>query len=281
MELRNREISMTVRQSLIRLGYKQRLEALDPELVENAYDVDRALGFLDTKKEQSGKQKPVRFDDLVDKLISCRVENGQICFFSPWGPRYKIKTTEVTESSAETATLKEVREVFDGLADLGFKIRFLVMPADTYGTEINSLSQDFVDSYFSSLKNAVDKIMRQLIERGCLSVEIVPWSIIKGENAGEYFRIKSGISEMPLPDLMRDALRKARVMNPGDVDRSARKYVEERVTEAILIDQLYNPIKLSLVKKENDAADLQSFMRIYVIRNKAPWMASLGDLLRN
>ena len=187
----------------------------------------------------------------------------------------------MTESSAETTTLKEVREVFDGLADLGFRFRFLVMPADTYGTEINSLSQDFVSTYFSSLKDVVDKIMRQLIERGCLSVEFVPWSIIKGENADEYSRIKSGISERPLPDLMRDALRKARVMNPENVDGSARKYVEERVTEAILIDQLYNPIKLSLVKKENDAADLQSLMRIYVIRNKAPWMASIEDLLRD
>ena len=151
MELRNREISMAVRQSLIRLGYRQRLEAVDSELIEKACDVDRALELLDAKREQSGKQKPVRFDDVVDKLVSCRTKDEPICFFSPWGPRYKIKTTEVTESSAETATLREVRDVFGGLADLGFRIRFLVMPADTYGTEINGLSQDFVNTYFKFL----------------------------------------------------------------------------------------------------------------------------------
>jgi hypothetical protein len=280
-QLRNREISTTVRQSLVRLGYKGQLDR--PQLVRKAQDMDLALEFLNTRKEESGKQKPVRFDDIVDKLALCRIGESELCFFSPWGPRYKIKTTEIGESSPEIATLREVKEILEGFIRYGFEIRFLVMPADTYGTDINGLSESFVNGYFNALSNVIQGIMRPLTGEGKLNISFVPWSRIKGENLEEYSWIKANISEMPIDNLIRDALRKARIMNPDNIDRSAKRYVEERVTEAILIGQLYDPIKLSLVKKENDAADLQSFMRVYVIKNKAPWMSSdtLEGLLRS
>ena len=279
--LKNREISTTVRQSLVRLGYKDQLDSL--QLVKKAQDVDLALEFLNARKEESGKQKPVRFDDIVDKLALCRIEGSELCFFSPWGPRYKIKTTEIDESSPEIATLREIRGILEGLISYGFKIRLLVMPADTYGTDINGLSESFVNGYFNALSNAIQNIMRPLTGEGKLTIDFIPWSRIKGENSEEYSRIKASISEMPIDKLMRDALKKARVMNPDNINQSAKSYVEERVTESILIGQLYDPIKLSMVKKENDAADLQNFMRIYVIKNKAPWMSSdtLEGLLRS
>ena len=125
-QLRNREISTTVRQSLVRLGYKDQLDSL--QLVKKAQDVDLALEFLNARREESGKQKPVRFDDIVDKLALCRIEGSELCFFSPWGPRYKIKTTEIDESSSEIATLREIRGILEGLISYGFKIRLLVMP---------------------------------------------------------------------------------------------------------------------------------------------------------
>jgi hypothetical protein len=279
--LKNREISTTVRQSLVRLGYKDQLDSL--QLVKKAQDVDLALEFLNARREESGKQKPVRFDDIVDKLALCRIEGSELCFFSPWGPRYKIKTTEIDESSPEIATLREIRGILEGLISYGFKIRLLVMPADTYGTDINGLSESFVNGYFNALSNAIQGIMMPLAGEGKLTIDFIPWSRIKGENLEEYSRIKASISEMPIDKLMRDALKKARVMNPDNINQSAKSYVEERVTESILIGQLYDPIKLSMVKKENDAADLQNFMRIYVIKNKAPWMSSdtLEGLLRS
>lgn len=281
-QLRNREISPTVRQSLLRLGYRELLERSEPELIRKAREVDLALMFLNTKKEESGKQKPVRFEDIVNKLASCRIENSELCFFSPWGPRYKIKTTEIKETSAEISTLKEIEEILENFVDLGFRVRFVIMPADTYGTDINNLSQGFVDVYFNSLNKAVQDVMSPLTTSGNLVIDFTHWSRIKSENLEEYSRIRETLPQLPLDGLMRDALRKAKVMNPNDIDRSASKYVEERVTEAILIDRLYNPIKLSLVKKENDGADLQSFMRVYVIKNKAPWMSdgTLGSMLR-
>lgn len=280
-QLKNREISTTVRQSLVRLGYKDQLDSL--QLVKKAQDVDLALEFLNARKEESGKQKPVRFDDIVDRLAFCRMEGSELCFFSPWGPRYKIKITEIDESSPEIATLREIRGILEGLISYGFKIRFLVMPADTYGTDINGLSESFVNGYFNALSNAIQGIMMPLAGEGKLTIDFIPWSRIKGENLEEYSMIKASISEMPIDKLMRDALKKARVMNPNNIDQSAKEYVEERVTESILISQLYDPIKLSLVKKENDAADLQNFMRIYVIKEKAPWMGSdtLEGLLRS
>ena len=279
--LKNREISTTVRQSLVRLGYKDQLDSL--QLVKKAQDVDLALEFLNARREESGKQKPVRFDDIVDKLALCRIEGSELCFFSPWGPRYKIKTTEIDESSPEIATLREIRGILEGLISYGFKIRLLVMPADTYGTDINGLSESFVNGYFNALSNAIQGIMMPLAGEGKLTIDFIPWSRIKGENLEEYSRIKASISEMPIDKLMRDALKKAMVMNPDNINQSAKSYVEERVTESILIGQLYDPIKLSMVKKENDAADLQNFMRIYVIKNKAPWMSSdtLEGLLRS
>ena len=275
--LKNREISTTVRQSLVRLGYKDQLDSL--QLVKKAQDVDLALEFLNARREESGKQKPVRFDDIVDKLALCRIEGSELCFFSPWGPRYKIKTTEIDESSSEIATLREIRGILEGLISYGFKIRLLVMPADTYGTDINGLSESFVNGYFNALSNAIQGIMMPLAGEGKLTIDFIPWSRIKGENLEEYSRIKASISEMPIDKLMRDALKKARVMNPNNIDQSAKEYVEERVTESILIGQLYDPIKLSLVKKENDAADLQNFMRICVIKEKAPCTKIMQTLI--
>ena len=200
-QLRNREISTTVRQSLVRLGYKEQLDR--PQLVRKAQDVDLTLEFLNIRKEESGKQKPVRFDDIVDKLALCRIGESELCFFSPWGPRYKIKTTEIDKSSPEMATLIEVKEILEGFIGYGFKIRFLVMPADTYGTDINGLSESFVSGYFNSLRNVIQGIMNPLTEEGRLNISFVPWSMIKEENLEEYSRIKADISEMPIDNLMR------------------------------------------------------------------------------
>ena len=224
-QLKNREISTTVRQSLVRLGYKDQLDSL--QLVKKAQDVDLALEFLNARREESGKQKPVRFDDIVDKLALCRIEGSELCFFSPWGPRYKIKTTEIDESSSEIATLREIMGILEGLISYGFKIRLLVMPADTYGTDINGLSESFVNGYFNALSNAIQGIMMPLAGEGKLTIDFIPWSRIKGENLEEYSRIKASISEMPIDKLMRDALKKARVMNPNNIDQSAKEYVEE------------------------------------------------------
>ena len=41
--------------------------------------------------------------------------------------------------------------------------------------------------------------------------------------------------------------------------------------EGILVDQIYDPIKLSLVRKEKDILD-GPLKRVYIVKSMAPWL---------
>jgi hypothetical protein len=273
-------ISQTVKQAIIRAGYQSSLIPTDPAF-GRAADVERAWSYIVEKGKKSGGQKPVRLEDVLDALVAARFEGRELVFFMPWGPRYKTKEHTVDATSPEMATLTELREIFEQLVGFGYRPRVILMPADVYGTEINNLAPDFVERYFASLTTAAKVEFGEIV-----NLYVRPWSFLRGSNADLYEQLRQDFSERigsdaELSKLMRNALRKARVMNPSEAEGSARRYVLERLIEAEIIGKLYKPIKLSVVRKENDELDGDSLPRIYVVANKAPWMiGDGGSLLR-
>ena len=169
-------------------------------------------------------------------------------------------------------TLQEIGEIFGKLSEKGFQVRFLLMPADLYGTEINSLSPVFVKDYFQSLEERAREQLSSTSE-----VIVRPWSLIR-ERFWRYESFQQEVAE----DFSRfvstseynSALKTAQAFNPQKREESARAYCIERVVEGRIIEELYSPIKLSLVRKEKDMLD-GPLKRLYVVskQNRAPWMA--------
>ncbi len=260
-EGRTVDISQTVRQSLIRLGYDEgQLAACD---VENAYR------FIVMRSKNTGGQKPVRLEGVLDNFATARFEGTELNFFSPWGPRYKISTPEIEENSPEMKTIGELVEIFQEFVGFGYKPRLVLMPADTYGIEINNLPSEFVVIYFDSLSRVLAKELGDLVK-----LEIKPWSEIRNEDRERYDELYEEMAaRWKYSSLPSRAVNTARFFNPDKPEDSARRYIIERMVEATIIEERYAPIKLSLVRKEKDELD-GALRRIYIIRNKAPWMSS-------
>lgn len=272
--------SQTVKQVLIRLGYCNNGSVADWTTREKRTSVDEAWGFIVQRTEQTTRQKPVRAESIIEQLAISKFESRELVFFSPWGPRYKTKNPEVDANSPEMLTIEELREIFGFFSRLEYRSCLLFMPADSYGTDINRLSQDFVQAYFTSLSN-----MLRIELRGLVDIKITPWSSIKEDNRPYYDELSVEVSRLIDASgnlQLRKAIDTARFFDAENPQNSALKYVKERMIEAEIIDKVYNPIKLSLVRKEKDELD-GNLKRIYIVKNRAPWMSNTesGACLRN
>ncbi len=211
--------------------------------------------------------------DIISTLFNARLDRKRVCFFSPWGPRYKKSDPYIKEGDLEITTLEEIGSFFDGFKQCGFSVDFVVMPADFYGTSINNLSPPFVREYFNSLKVLATSQLKDVC-----NLTVKPWSKFKSERAAQYEDLRREVEKDSAKffsdQQFEQALKTARVFNSQNAYGSAWNYCIERVIEASLVEEAYSPIKLSLVRKEKDELD-GSLKRIYVIQNKAPWLG--GD----
>jgi len=211
-------------------------------------------------------QTPVKSDKILEQLANARLKSENLRVFSPWGPRYNRNTPKIEENDPEIATLREIRAIFDRFSESDYKINYLLMPADVYGTEVNSFPKEFVRDYFKWLKEWAYKEVRE--------VEVKLWSTIREEQRKRYDELSSEIdqnfSKWVNVFEYKDAIKAARVFNPKKVEESARRYCIERLVEGIIISETYDPIKLSLVRKEKDSLD-GPLKRIYIVQNRAPW----------
>lgn len=187
--------------------------------------------------------------------------------FSPWGPRYNRTSSRIEENDPEINTLREIKIVLDRFGSCGYNVDLLLMPADAYGTEVNSLPKDFVSNYFKWLEEWTYK------EIGKVNVKL--WSTIKDEQRKRYDEL-SGEIDQNFSDWIKDdeyenAVRVARVFNPKKAEQSARRYCIERLVEGNIISEVYDPIKLSLVRKEKDSLD-GPLKRIYIVQKRVPWL---------
>lgn len=228
-------------------------------------DVARLWRYFEEKQVE----KPVYSDRILWQAGCARFLGETLRLFSPWGARYRRSSPRIERDDAEIATLQELRDILAAIKSFGYDVSFLLMPADAYATEINNLPKEFVDEYFAALRDAA---FRELED----SVLVKPWSEIRVENSADYAALKAEAENSlrrrgSLREKYYAALKAARNFNPRNAAESARKYCAERFAEGCLIAQLFDPIKLSLVRKEKDALD-GPLKRLYVVRNRAPWL---------
>ena len=203
-------------QVLIRLGYGTGA-LVDTATMQMMRDVDNAWKFITGRR----RQRPVGLEEVIEQMAVSRFEDRELTFFSPWGPRYKIKDPEIGGSSPEMATIRELREIFEAMVGFGLKPKLLLMPADAYGIEINNLSPNFVLQYFNSLARMVVGELGDLI-----NVEITPWSAIREENMDLYRQLSERRADElneKYALLLRTAMRTARVLNPQNERGQCKK----------------------------------------------------------
>ena len=232
-----------------------------------APEIERIADAWKWIKKESVK-KPVGADAIRRKLVDSVMNGGKLQLFSPWGPRYKKSSSVITDEDLEITTLREIKSVFAELGKWGYSIDFLLMPADTYGIEINGRSSEPVREYFKNLEDAAYAELGEI-------VKMKPWSIIREENGKRYDELKSelekDLNNRKWQDELQRAIGVARYFNPTNIVESAKKYCLERLAEGIIITEVYDPIKLSLVRKEKDTLD-GPLNRIYIVKNRAPWL---------
>lgn len=196
-----------------------------------------------------------------------RLREQNICFFTPWGPRYswQVRGSVIREGDNEVGTLKFLRTILDEMsprmADKNF--RWVYLGANLYGTRLNGLPRGVVSSYFGSLSKWLATLLPE--------IEFRLWSEFD-EMAEPYRRqVYDDFSHYMNPELLRRTALTARVMGRGS---DPKAYLVERVAEALLIEEQLKPIKVSCVKPEKDAVVDVHLPRLYVVPEelRAPWM---------
>lgn len=247
------------RQGQIR-GFRFNIEAIHPT-------VEALAGIWRYIKEKS-VQPPEKPDKVLEQLARALFIPEKLRIFSPWGPRYYKETPRIEEGDPEVRTIREMKEVLNIIKGSGFTIDFLLMPADLYGTEVNNFASDFVREYFQWVGEWACK------ELGT-EVTVKPWSAIRNEQIRRYDDLRTEIDKnfkrWVKEGEYRTAVGVARRFSPERAEESARRYCIERLAEGNIISEVYDPIKVSLVKKEKDVLD-GPLKRVYIIRNRKPWM---------
>ena len=187
-------------------------------------------------------QTPTYTDKVLQQLSDSLLMSQRLCFFSPWGPRYNNNSPIIKEYDSEIMTLRELKTILQTFREKGYTPDLLLMPADAYGTEINGLSETFVDDYFKSLEEWTHK------ELGETKVRVVRWSHVRDEQRELYDtlcqRVDQAFDEYINGRIYRNSIEVAKVFNPNQAKESARKYCIERIVEGEIISRVYNPINI-------------------------------------
>ena len=262
--------------------------SMDSTNLDRLLNTSKASQYLD----QLEKKRSAKADKIIYKLIDTGFTPKTLTWFTPWGPRYKNSNPIINSDDPEVQTLIEMRSIFEKLKSLGYSQKLVLMPADVYATEVNSLDENFVSDYFASLNEKTTEILKDTID-----VDFSTWSVMREENSGLYQELKEKISGEFVENesyfwdqnssngkdaieinriykIFREfkkAVEVAKFFNPQNAEGSAKKYCIERLVEGILVDQIYDPIKLSLVRKEKDILD-GPLKRVYIVKSMAPWL---------
>ena len=231
---------------------------------KQSLSVARAWRFI----REKSLEKPTKPDKILEQLVDAQFAFVPLLFFSPWGPpyeRYKRGSSQICETDPEIATLCELNEIFSFFRGEGYNLEFLLMPTDSYGTEINPLPQRFVREYYLEVERAASVTLDK-----CTALTVKAWSTIREEQKSRYSELRDDAG------LNFDAL-----VKEGDFERAKRAatvyrgdpraYCIERIVEGQLIAEVYDPIKISLACRQKDVLD-GPLKRIHIIQNRTPWL---------
>lgn len=209
---------------------------------------------------------PEHPDTILERLIQARRANRAATLFIPWGVRPKG-----VFGNSETKALEIIEKLKKNLAERNISTQILIMPADIYATEINNQ----VDPY--QARTYFQAVTEETLARG---FEVKPWSMIRADNQDKYDKIYSQKDpERLLPTGILDRALKAAKCRSGyqgekDIESAALAYLRERVCEAEIIENVYEPIKISMVAKGKDAYVDGNLPRVYILPKELqfPWL---------
>lgn len=210
--------------------------------------------------------KVCRAHRLEDGVIP-RLRQEDVLLFSPWGPRYSFEQRGrvIRPEDKEVQTLQflaGLQAEFEAHL-LHRNWRWLFLGADLYGTKINNLPSDAVQEYFFSLEEWVRKLIP--------NAEFRLWSDYN-EEAEKYRRVaREKLRELVSLNIAQRAQLTASRMGRGG---NPTDYLVERLAEAMLIEERYRPIKMSVVARAKDAEVDHDLPRLYFVPTtlNAPWL---------
>jgi hypothetical protein len=195
-----------------------------------------------------------------------RLREPHVTLFTAWGPRYSWENrgVNIREGDREVEVLSFLATLFDEWKrKMGEKFEWVFLGADLYGTRINNLSAGIVASYFASLAEWLKRILPM--------AEFLLWSDF--DNVAEEYRqqIEANFNSFVSADLLRRATHTAESMGRGG---DPKAYLVERMAEAMLIEEMVHPIKISCVGKHKDEEVDLELPRLYFLpeRLHAPWL---------
>jgi hypothetical protein len=191
----------------------------------------------------------------------------EIRLFTPWGPRYDLgRNSSISEQDKEMKTLEFLSGILNELKMnmSEKKFEWLFLGADLYGIRINHLSTERVHEYFTFLKLKIEGIIPQAKFR--------LWSEFDQEAEILRQEVRRDFGKLVGPSLLDRAVKTARAMGKGS---DAKEYLAERIAEAMLMEKLYSPIKISCVARHKDAQVDANLPCLYLLPEEllAPWMA--------
>lgn len=196
-----------------------------------------------------------------------RLRKQHINLFTPWGPRYswQARGAVIKENDKEVETLEFCRKSLDELLEhMPTKnFRWMFLGADLYGTRLNGLPEEEIGDYFTSLSGWLAALLPE--------VEFRLWS--EFDEMAEPYReqVRANFNQFARPELLLRTTQTAQAMGR---DSDPREYLTERLAEALLIESLLEPIKVSCVMRHKDDHVDADLPRLYIVPEDltAPWM---------
>lgn len=204
---------------------------------------------------------------LYEERILPRLREQEITFFTPWGPRYnwQERGLEIKKADKELKAIRLLTAILNHFqVNMPGKVfKWIFLGADLYGVKINKLPVEVVQAYFLNLEN----ILRQLLPGS----EFILWS--EFEQDVEQYRAEVGknFRKYITPEVMERAKKTSeQIENAGDWKR----YLVERVAEAMFMEDIFRPIKISCAPRYKDDIVDYELPRLYFVpeRLHAPWL---------
>ncbi|NQU83448.1 MAG: hypothetical protein HQ536_01935 [Parcubacteria group bacterium] len=207
--------------------------------------------------------RAVRYEDGV--LSRLRQQN--VVLFTPWGPRYswQARGKIIQADDKEVRVIHFLAEILqEWKVNMPDKIfRWIFLGADLYGTRINRVPAEIVTDYFGSLAEWLKKVLPE--------TEFRLWS--EFNHSAEIYRrrIDENFEKYVNQKLLWCATRTAKAMDRGG---DPREYLIERIAEAIVIEELFHPVKISCVARGKDDKVDWNLPRLYFVPEilHAPWL---------
>lgn len=205
---------------------------------------------------------------LFEDRVLPRLRQEEVTLFTPWGPRYgwESRGLVIQQGDKEMEVLNFLAAMFGKWKQNmpGKVFNWLFLGADLYGTRINNLPEEVVRDYFSSLNKRLMEILP--------TAKFRLWS--KFDKTAETYRqtAEANFDKYINRSFFLRTVQTAKAIG-GDED-TARAYIIERMAEAELVNDLFQPIKVSCVARGKDDVVDRELPRLYLLPENlhAPWM---------